>query len=110
MRNGLHLFGSVETVADKLVTLHHMGVDHIMALQNFGLMPQSLVTASMERLMHDVMPRVQAQVARETRTGIAARIVNELFVSVARQAEAERAIQRARWRRENAPGVHEESA
>ena len=35
-----------------------MGVDHVMALQNFGLMPQSLVMASMERLMREVMPRV----------------------------------------------------
>jgi alkanesulfonate monooxygenase SsuD/methylene tetrahydromethanopterin reductase-like flavin-dependent oxidoreductase (luciferase family) len=58
MRNGLHLFGSVETVVDKLVALSRMGVDHVMALQNFGLMPQKMVAASMKRLMREVMPRV----------------------------------------------------
>ncbi|HEX2216282.1 MAG TPA: LLM class flavin-dependent oxidoreductase [Xanthobacteraceae bacterium] len=61
MRNGLHLFGSAETVADKLAALAAMGVDHIMALQNFGLMPQELVQESMQRLMHEVMPRVRAR-------------------------------------------------
>jgi alkanesulfonate monooxygenase SsuD/methylene tetrahydromethanopterin reductase-like flavin-dependent oxidoreductase (luciferase family) len=62
MRNGLHLFGSVETVAKKLVRLHAMGVDHIMALQNFGLLPQPLVRASMERMMREVLPWVQAHI------------------------------------------------
>ena len=61
MRNGLHLFGSVETVTDKLVDLHGMGVDHVMALQNFGLMQQALVCESMERLMREVMPRVKSR-------------------------------------------------
>jgi alkanesulfonate monooxygenase SsuD/methylene tetrahydromethanopterin reductase-like flavin-dependent oxidoreductase (luciferase family) len=65
MRNGLHLFGSVETVAEKLVSLHRMGVDHVMALQNFGLMPQSLVMESMQRMMRDVMPRVRERIAVE---------------------------------------------
>jgi alkanesulfonate monooxygenase SsuD/methylene tetrahydromethanopterin reductase-like flavin-dependent oxidoreductase (luciferase family) len=60
MRNGLHLFGSVETVTDKLVALHRMGVRHVSALQNFGLLPQALVRASMERLMREVLPRFQA--------------------------------------------------
>jgi alkanesulfonate monooxygenase SsuD/methylene tetrahydromethanopterin reductase-like flavin-dependent oxidoreductase (luciferase family) len=59
MRNGIHLFGSVETVADKLIQLHRMGVHHVMALQNFGLLPQSQVLGSMERMMRDVMPRVR---------------------------------------------------
>ena len=58
MRNGLHLFGSLETVAEKLVALHTAGVGHVMTLQNFGLLPQPLVHGSMQRLMHDVMPRV----------------------------------------------------
>lgn len=65
MRNGLHLFGSAETVAAKLVALHGMGVDHVMALQNFGLMPQLLVRESMERLMREVMPRVREQIAAD---------------------------------------------
>jgi alkanesulfonate monooxygenase SsuD/methylene tetrahydromethanopterin reductase-like flavin-dependent oxidoreductase (luciferase family) len=62
MQNGLHLFGSVETVTEKLVALHRMGVDHVMALQNFGLLPQLLVRRSMERLMLDVMPRVMRRI------------------------------------------------
>jgi alkanesulfonate monooxygenase SsuD/methylene tetrahydromethanopterin reductase-like flavin-dependent oxidoreductase (luciferase family) len=62
MNNGLHLFGSAETVADRLLALHRMGVDHIMTLQNFGLMPQPLVRGSMERLMHEVMPRVRERI------------------------------------------------
>lgn len=62
MGNGLHLFGSVETVTDKLVALHGMGVRHVSTLQNFGLLPQPLVRASMERLMRDVLPRVAARV------------------------------------------------
>jgi alkanesulfonate monooxygenase SsuD/methylene tetrahydromethanopterin reductase-like flavin-dependent oxidoreductase (luciferase family) len=62
MRNGLHLFGSAENVAEKLVALHRMGVDHVMALQNFGLMPQALVLDSMTRLMREVMPRVREHI------------------------------------------------
>jgi alkanesulfonate monooxygenase SsuD/methylene tetrahydromethanopterin reductase-like flavin-dependent oxidoreductase (luciferase family) len=58
MRNGLHLFGSVETVTDKLVALHRMGVRHVSALQNFGMLAQPLVLESMERMMREVMPRV----------------------------------------------------
>jgi alkanesulfonate monooxygenase SsuD/methylene tetrahydromethanopterin reductase-like flavin-dependent oxidoreductase (luciferase family) len=62
MRNGLHLFGSVETVAEKLVQLHRFGVRHVSTLQNFGLMPQEKVRASMELLMREVLPRVTAAV------------------------------------------------
>jgi hypothetical protein len=40
MHNGLQLFGSVDTVARKLIALKEMGVGHVMALQNFGLLPQ----------------------------------------------------------------------
>jgi alkanesulfonate monooxygenase SsuD/methylene tetrahydromethanopterin reductase-like flavin-dependent oxidoreductase (luciferase family) len=60
LQNGLHLFGSVETIADKLIALRRMGVEHVMALQNFGLLPEPLVRQSMERLMLEVMPRVRA--------------------------------------------------
>jgi alkanesulfonate monooxygenase SsuD/methylene tetrahydromethanopterin reductase-like flavin-dependent oxidoreductase (luciferase family) len=61
MANGLHLFGSVETVTERLVALHRMGVRHVSTLQNFGLLPQPLVRASMERLMREVAPRVAAR-------------------------------------------------
>ena len=62
MRNEVHLFGSVETVTDKLVALHRMGVRHVSTLQNFGMLAQPLVRESMERMMREVMPRLAARV------------------------------------------------
>ena len=35
-----------------------MGVRHVLTLQNFGLMPQETVRASMTRVMEAVAPRV----------------------------------------------------
>jgi alkanesulfonate monooxygenase SsuD/methylene tetrahydromethanopterin reductase-like flavin-dependent oxidoreductase (luciferase family) len=64
MRNGLHLFGSVETVTEKLAALHRFGVRHVSTLQNFGLMPQHLVRTSMERLVREVRPRLVDRVQR----------------------------------------------
>lgn len=58
LRSGLHLFGSVETVARRLAALHGMGVRHVLALQNFGLMPEAVVHASMRRLAEKAMPAV----------------------------------------------------
>jgi alkanesulfonate monooxygenase SsuD/methylene tetrahydromethanopterin reductase-like flavin-dependent oxidoreductase (luciferase family) len=55
-RSGLALFGSVETVADKLAALHRMGVRHVVALMNFGLMPAPRVELAMARLMHAALP------------------------------------------------------
>ena len=62
IRNEVHLFGSVETVVNKLVALHRMGVRHVSALQNFGMLAQPLVHESMERMMREVMPKVAARV------------------------------------------------
>ena len=59
MKNGLSLMGSIDTVADKLVALAEMGVNHVMALQNFGAMPQDDVLRSMRLLATEVMPRVE---------------------------------------------------
>lgn len=59
IRSGLCLFGSVETVAEKIRRLHSMGVDHILSLHNFGLMSQDRVHSSMKKLMQEVMPLVQ---------------------------------------------------
>jgi alkanesulfonate monooxygenase SsuD/methylene tetrahydromethanopterin reductase-like flavin-dependent oxidoreductase (luciferase family) len=56
MRNGIHLFGSVENVANKLAALKDMGAHHVMALQNFGLMDDALVRESMARLMNEALP------------------------------------------------------
>ncbi len=64
MRSGLGLFGSVETVADKIVRLHDMGVRHVLALQNFGLMAPERVHNSMRLMVEEVMPRVRRLLAQ----------------------------------------------
>lgn len=58
MRSELGLFGSVDTVADKIVELHRMGVTHIMTLQNFGFLGEAKVHESMRLMAEEVMPRV----------------------------------------------------
>jgi metal-dependent hydrolase (beta-lactamase superfamily II) len=65
MQNGLHLFGSAETVANKIIALKEMGVGHVMTLQNFGMLSQQHVQASMEKLIKDVMPVVNSQSAKK---------------------------------------------
>lgn len=64
MRSGLGLFGSVETVADKLVRLYDMGVRHVLALQNFGLIAPEHVHNSMRLMAEQVMPRVRRLLAQ----------------------------------------------
>ncbi len=39
-----------------------MGIRHVVALQNFGLMPQDQVEAAMRLMAHEVMPRVRARI------------------------------------------------
>lgn len=63
-RSELALFGSVDRVADKLVRLHGMGIRHVVALQNFGLMAQDRVREAMRLMATEVMPRVAARLAR----------------------------------------------
>ena len=48
-KSGLSLIGGMETVRDKLQALHQMGVNHVLALHNFGLIEQDLVFDSMRR-------------------------------------------------------------
>jgi len=64
LQSGLALFGSVDQVVDKIVRLHGMGIRHVVALQNFGLMPQDRVRAAMELMTREVMPRVAQRLAR----------------------------------------------
>lgn len=64
MRSDLALFGSVETVAAKMVRLYDMGIRHVLTLQNFGLMPPDLVHNSMRLMANEVMPRVHETIAR----------------------------------------------
>lgn len=60
IRSGLSLFGSVETVAAKMIRLAGMGLGHVLTLQNFGLLPEAHVQSSMRLMMEEVMPRVRA--------------------------------------------------
>ena len=59
--NGICLFGSVETVAEKICRLHEMGVRHVATLQNFGALAPELVERSMTLFAREVMPAVMAQ-------------------------------------------------
>lgn len=63
MRSGLALFGSADTVTEKVLALHDMGVRHVSLLHNFGMMPQQLVLDSMRRFAAEVMPRVRRTLA-----------------------------------------------
>jgi alkanesulfonate monooxygenase SsuD/methylene tetrahydromethanopterin reductase-like flavin-dependent oxidoreductase (luciferase family) len=49
VRSGLSLIGGVETVTRKLKQLEEMGVHHVLAIHNFGMIPQYQVMASMDR-------------------------------------------------------------
>lgn len=64
MASGLSLLGGVDTIREKTVALHDMGVRHVLALHNFGLMPQAVVAESMRRFAEDVMPAATDELAR----------------------------------------------
>ncbi|MGH7033847.1 MAG: LLM class flavin-dependent oxidoreductase [Stellaceae bacterium] len=56
--NGLALFGSIESVAEKLRALEAMGVESVAAMMNFGAMAPAQVESSMRLLIEEVLPRV----------------------------------------------------
>jgi len=56
--NGICLFGSAETVAEKMCGLHEMGIRHVAILNNFGAMAPAVVERSMQRFAREVMPAV----------------------------------------------------
>jgi alkanesulfonate monooxygenase SsuD/methylene tetrahydromethanopterin reductase-like flavin-dependent oxidoreductase (luciferase family) len=60
---GLALFGSVETVAAKMLDLHRWGIRHVALLQNFGGLDPAVVERSMTRFAREVMPALEARVA-----------------------------------------------
>ena len=62
MQSGIHLFGSAETVANKIVELHHMGINHLMLLQNFGMLDSELVKNSMKLFIEKVKPLVEQKI------------------------------------------------
>jgi alkanesulfonate monooxygenase SsuD/methylene tetrahydromethanopterin reductase-like flavin-dependent oxidoreductase (luciferase family) len=61
--NGLALFGSVETIAQKLIALQRMGIDHVATFTNFGALDSGRVAASMRLMMTEVMPIVRKATA-----------------------------------------------
>jgi alkanesulfonate monooxygenase SsuD/methylene tetrahydromethanopterin reductase-like flavin-dependent oxidoreductase (luciferase family) len=71
LRSGIHLFGSVDAVADKLCALADMGVDHVMTMQNFGSMAPADVVNSMRLLTERVMPQVRERLAARSLRSIA---------------------------------------
>jgi alkanesulfonate monooxygenase SsuD/methylene tetrahydromethanopterin reductase-like flavin-dependent oxidoreductase (luciferase family) len=64
--SGLGLFGSVDTVIDKIVRLHQMGITHLMTLQNFGYLKEAHVHESMTLMAEEVMPRVRQRLGQAT--------------------------------------------
>jgi alkanesulfonate monooxygenase SsuD/methylene tetrahydromethanopterin reductase-like flavin-dependent oxidoreductase (luciferase family) len=56
--NGICLFGSVDSVAEKLFRLHEMGIRHVATMHNFGALDPARVERSMTLFAHEVMPRV----------------------------------------------------
>jgi alkanesulfonate monooxygenase SsuD/methylene tetrahydromethanopterin reductase-like flavin-dependent oxidoreductase (luciferase family) len=66
LSRGLGMFGAPRTVADELVALHEMGIDHVMFLQNFGALPATLVRDSMRRIADEVMPDVRRRIGRSS--------------------------------------------
>jgi alkanesulfonate monooxygenase SsuD/methylene tetrahydromethanopterin reductase-like flavin-dependent oxidoreductase (luciferase family) len=58
IENGICLFGSVKTVADKLSRLYAMGIRHVATMHNFGALAPERVERSMALFAKEVMPAV----------------------------------------------------
>lgn len=61
--NGICLFGSVDTVAEKMCRLHEMGLRHVATMHNFGALAPDLVERSMTMFAREVMPIVSSRIA-----------------------------------------------
>jgi alkanesulfonate monooxygenase SsuD/methylene tetrahydromethanopterin reductase-like flavin-dependent oxidoreductase (luciferase family) len=68
LANGIHLFGAVETVVEKLCGLHEMGIRHVATLHNFGALDPALVERSMTLLAREVMPALANRTSTRGRT------------------------------------------
>ena len=60
--NGICLFGSVDTVVEKMRRLYDMGIRHVATMHNFGALAPDLVERSMRLFADDVMPSLAARV------------------------------------------------
>jgi alkanesulfonate monooxygenase SsuD/methylene tetrahydromethanopterin reductase-like flavin-dependent oxidoreductase (luciferase family) len=65
LANGICLFGSVQTVLDKMRRLHAMGIRHVATMHNFGALDATRVERSMRLFAGEVMPVLLS----ETSTG-----------------------------------------
>jgi alkanesulfonate monooxygenase SsuD/methylene tetrahydromethanopterin reductase-like flavin-dependent oxidoreductase (luciferase family) len=61
--NGICLFGSLDTVAEKMCRLHEMGIRHVATMHNFGALAPDLVERSMTMFAREVMPMVSSRIA-----------------------------------------------
>ena len=57
LANGIHLFGSVQTVSAKMRDLYAMGIRHVATMHNFGALEPQLVERSMTLFAREVMPQ-----------------------------------------------------
>jgi alkanesulfonate monooxygenase SsuD/methylene tetrahydromethanopterin reductase-like flavin-dependent oxidoreductase (luciferase family) len=71
--NGICLFGAVETVVEKMVRLHEMGIRHVATMHNFGALDAALVERSMTLFAREVMPAVLTRTSTRGRTSGSAR-------------------------------------
>jgi alkanesulfonate monooxygenase SsuD/methylene tetrahydromethanopterin reductase-like flavin-dependent oxidoreductase (luciferase family) len=69
IENGINLFGSVESVVQKMNQLHAMGIRHVATMHNFGALDPRLVERSMTLFAREVMPAVSRQTERSAMTG-----------------------------------------
>ena len=64
LKSRVGLLGSVETVAEQLIELHHLGVRHVLMLMNFGAISAAHVAQSMRLIARQVVPRVNQRLTR----------------------------------------------
>jgi alkanesulfonate monooxygenase SsuD/methylene tetrahydromethanopterin reductase-like flavin-dependent oxidoreductase (luciferase family) len=58
--NGICLFGSVDTVAEKMRRLSDIGIRHVATMHNFGALDPALVERSMTLFAREVMPQLSS--------------------------------------------------
>ena len=60
LANGICLFGSVATVAEKMRRLRAMGIRHVATMHNFGALDPAIVERSMTLFAREVMPQLMS--------------------------------------------------
>ncbi|MGH8668609.1 MAG: LLM class flavin-dependent oxidoreductase [Burkholderiales bacterium] len=73
LANGICLFGSVQTVADKMRALQAMGIRHVATMHNFGALEPERVERSMSLFAREVMPALLSGTSTRERTSGSAR-------------------------------------